>query len=167
MKNYFFIDCRNVMDIVYDEEEDIPVFLQIQLNLHILFCETCTVQVKTLQKFKEVVQNDFFPPSPQVEDLIMEKLYMEADYGDLLSSSREIIAEPAGFSIKSWIIIGLIVLLSLTAPVLGLNFSQIAASEGSSFLLPIGLTIGLIVTCYGAIFIGSHLKELSDRFGLR
>ena len=27
--------------------------------------------------------------------------------------------------------------------------------------------IDYIVTCYGALFIGSHLKELSNRFGLR
>ena len=35
-----------------------------------------------------------------------------------------------------------------------------------SFLLPVGITIGVVLTTYGALFIGSHLKELSERFGL-
>jgi len=29
-----------------------------------------------------------------------------------------------------------------------------------------GITIGIILTTYGALFIGSHLKQLSERFGL-
>jgi hypothetical protein len=48
-----------------------------------------------------------------------------------------------------------------------MNFVAIANSEGSSFLLPVGITIGIVLTCYGALFIGSHLKELSSRFRLR
>jgi hypothetical protein len=47
-----------------------------------------------------------------------------------------------------------------------MDFIKIAASEGSSYMLPLGITIGAAVTCYGAVFIGSHLKELSRRFGL-
>jgi hypothetical protein len=35
-----------------------------------------------------------------------------------------------------------------------------------SYLLPVGITIGIVLTSYGALFIGSHLKELSERFGL-
>jgi hypothetical protein len=30
----------------------------------------------------------------------------------------------------------------------------------------VGITIGIVLTCYGALFIGSHLKELMERFGL-
>jgi hypothetical protein len=162
MKKYLLLDCQTALDIIYGSEYDgsIPVLAQIQLNLHVLFCEACTAELNALRNFKDVIQSDFFPPSPQMEEIIMERLYAEADL-------EEKTAAPAGFSIKSWVITGLIVLLSLTSPVLGLNFTQIAASEGSSFLLPIGLTIGLIVTCYGALFIGSHLEELSTRFGLR
>jgi hypothetical protein len=42
----------------------------------------------------------------------------------------------------------------------------VADHWGSSFLLPIGITIGAIVSAYGALFSGSHLKELSSRFNL-
>jgi hypothetical protein len=35
-----------------------------------------------------------------------------------------------------------------------------------SFLLPVGITVGIVLTSYGALFIGGHLKELSERFRL-
>jgi hypothetical protein len=64
------------------------------------------------------------------------------------------------------VITGLVVLVSLVTAFLGFDFERIAASQGSSFLLPLGLTIGVVISGYGAVFIGSHLKELSSRFRL-
>jgi hypothetical protein len=48
-----------------------------------------------------------------------------------------------------------------------MDFLTVAVREGSSYLGPLGITIGAALTCYGAVFIGSHVKELSERFGLR
>jgi hypothetical protein len=48
-----------------------------------------------------------------------------------------------------------------------MDFGTVADHWGSSFLLPIGITVGAVVSAYGALFIGSHLKELSHRFNLR
>jgi hypothetical protein len=64
------------------------------------------------------------------------------------------------------VITGLIVLISLASAFLGLDFDKVARAGGSSVLLPLGLTIGVVVTGYGALFIGSHLKELSEHFRL-
>jgi uncharacterized membrane protein YoaK (UPF0700 family) len=47
-----------------------------------------------------------------------------------------------------------------------MDFIKVADNWCSSFLLPIGMTVGAIVSAYGALLIGSHLKELSDRFNL-
>jgi hypothetical protein len=81
--------------------------------------------------------------------------------------SEEEVAAQAGFSFRSWVIIGFFMLLALPSSFFGMNFVEIANAEGLSFLLPVGITIGIVVTCYGALFIGSHLKELSNRFGIR
>jgi hypothetical protein len=74
--------------------------------------------------------------------------------------------DPQGVSFRSWVIAGLIILVSLSSSFFNLDFVETVASYGSSFLLPVGLTIGIVVTGYGALFIGSHLKELSTRFRL-
>jgi len=102
---------------------------------------------------------DFFPPSPDFAEPIMERLYEE--------TCMEETDAPTGFSLKGWVIIGFFVLLSLSSSFFSMNFTEIANAEGSSFLLPVGLTIGIVLTGYGALFIGSHLKELSSRFRLR
>ncbi|MCL2319255.1 MAG: peptidoglycan-binding protein [Treponema sp.] len=161
MKKYFVMDCRTVMDAVYAAEKDssLPVLTQIQIRLHLLFCPVCAREQRNLQIVEEIMKTDFFPPSPEFENVLMKRLYEE--------DIEENMDAPTGFSFRGWVIIGFFVLLSLSSSFFGINFVKIANSEGLSFVLPLGLTIGAIVTCYGALFIGSHLKELSNRFRLR
>ena len=103
---------------------------------------------------------DFIPHCPDFEKPVMECLYNEAD-------PEEKTDAPAGFSFRGWVLIGFFVLLSLSSSFFGISFGIIANEEGLSFLLPVGITIGIVLTCYGAFFIASHLEELSSRFGLR
>jgi len=161
MKNHFFMDCHTVMDIVYEAEKDrpLPILTQLRLDLHLLACPGCARALRNLQYFDEILKNDFLPASPDLADRIMECL------GEETSMEGKTDA-PTGFSFRGWVIIGFFVLFSLSSSFFGVDFVEIAAAEGLSFLLPVGLTIGMIVTCYGALFIGSHLKELSARFRL-
>ena len=162
MKNYFFMDCHAVMDTVYmsDKTGFLPILTQIQLETHLLFCNDCAERTRNFRRLEEIMKSDFLPPSPHFEDLLMERLYEEGEM-------EEKTAAPAGFSLLCWILIGFFVLLSLSTSFFGMNFGQIAASEGLSFLLPVGITIGVALTGYGAFFIGSHLKQLSELFRLR
>jgi hypothetical protein len=162
MKKYFLMDCSTVMDTIYEYEKgsSLPFLIQTKIWLHLLFCPGCSGEIRNLRYLEKIMKTDFLPPSPNFEDILMERLYAE-NY-----VTRETDA-PTGFSFKLWVIIGFFVLLSLSSSFFGMNFVEIANSEGLSFLLPVGLTIGLVVTGYGALFIGSHLKELSSRFRLR
>jgi len=163
MKKNIGSDCNEIMDIVYESEKDnsLPLLTQFRLNLHLLFCSDCASKLKVLRELEHIMRTDFLPSSPDFERLIMERL------GEEVCPKEEKALAPAGFSFRSWVIIGFFMLLSLPSSFFGINFIEIANSEGLSFLLPVGITIGIIVTCYGALFIGSHLKELSNRFGLR
>ena len=147
------------MDTVYESETDSPrsVFTQIRIGLHAIFCPSCSVELRNLRRLEELMKTGFLPPSPGIEDSVMACLYED-------SSEEEEIDAPAGFSFRGWVIIGFFVLLSLSSSFFGVNFTEIAQTEGLSFLLPVGITIGMVLTCYGALFIGSHLKELSTFF---
>jgi hypothetical protein len=162
MKKQFVMDCHNVMDTIYEYEKDnpLPFLLQMRIWFHLLFCPDCSREIRNLRNIEEIMRTDFLPASPGFEDILMERLYAEDEV------ARDTDA-PAGFSLRLWVIIGFFVLLSLSSSFFGMNFVEIADSEGLSFLLPVGLTVGMVVTCYGALFIGSHLKELSSRFRLR
>ena len=149
-------DCGSLRD----EDAYLPLHTQISLWLHLLACPACAREQRYLRRIKEIMKTDFLPSSPDFEELIMERVNGEAGTGETSGVQ-------AGFSFRLWVIIGFFMLLSLSSAFFGMNFAQIAASEGMSFLLPVGITVGMVLTCYGALFIGSHLGELSDRFGLR
>jgi len=164
MKNHLWIDCNTMKDIMYEAEKGspLPILTQIRIKLHLLVCPECTGELKDLRYLEEIMRSDFFPPSPGLEETLMERLFEENE-----ENIEEKSDTPAGFSFRGWVIIGFFVLLSLSSSFFGINFVKIANSEGLSFLLPLGLTIGMVLTCYGALFIASHLKELSSRFRLR
>ena len=162
MKNHSFMDCNSIMDAMYESEKvsSMPLVTQMRIKLHLLLCSDCAGELRKLQRLDEIIKTDFFPPSPELEESIMECLFEDT----IMEEKTDI---SAGFSFRGWIVIGFFVLLSLSSSFFGINFTQIADAEGLSFLLPVGITIGIVVTCYGALFIGSHLEELSTRFRLR
>jgi len=143
-----------------EKDENIPLLTRIRIELHLMFCPECTRELRNLQCLEEIIKTDFIPHCPDFEKPVMECLYEEAN-------QEEKIDAPAGFSFRGWVLIGFFVLFSLSSSFFGISFGIIADEEGLSFLLPVGITIGIVLTCYGALFIGSHLKELSTRFGLR
>ena len=161
MKKNLLLDCKTVMDTFYELENDesLPFLTQIQLNLHLFFCQACTEELIRLRLLEDTIKTDFFPVSPDFSEPLMEQLFKE----DLILERYD---APAGFSFRSWVFIGFFMLIALPSAYFGMNFIQFSDSDGLSFLLPLGITVGVVLTCYGALFIGSHLKELSHRFGL-
>jgi len=160
--------CSKIMEMVYHSsnaghatEDSISALNQIQISLHSFFCRDCAEKIERLETTRQIMISDFFPSSPGLEDSIMAKLSKENEYKE-----TPYFAIPGGLSTRGWVITGLIIFFSLTTAFLGLDFQKIANETGSSFLLPVGITVGIMLTSYGAFFIGSHIKELSERFGL-
>jgi len=159
------MNCLKTMDLIYeysgnkhDPQDSMPLFDQIQVWIHTFFCENCAGEVKRLEEARNILRRELFYLSPDLEDSIMMKIAAEED--------MEITAVPGGLSTRGWVITGLIILVSLGTAFFGFDFKKIANETGISFLLPAGITIGIILTTYCVFFIGSHLKELSERFGL-
>jgi hypothetical protein len=151
------------MDLFYEYsqetgEDSMPLLNGIQVWVHSLFCHACAEKIERYQTAKTVMKEDFFPSSPDIEDSIMARI--EAEQAD------EAYAAAGGLSTQNWVIAGVIILISLATAFFGLDFQRLALESGMSFMLPVGITIGIVLTTYGAFFIGSHLKELSERFGL-
>jgi hypothetical protein len=155
------MDCNDVMDRIYefDGNSSMPFFTRLHIWLHLLRCPGCKEKIEKLQTARSLMKESFFPPAPGLEERIMQRIARE--------ELEEEYPEIAGVSFRSWVVTGLIILISLSTSFLGMDFIKVADNWGSSFLLPVGITVGAIVSAYGALFIGSHLKELSDRFNLR
>lgn len=157
--------CRAIMDEVYESlgGADMPLWRRLRIGLHCLGCPSCGEEISRLEAARDLMRTGFFPPSPALEDPVMSMIRAEFEE-ELFPEEAE---DPAGIPFRGWVITGFVILASLSLSFFGGDFAKIAAEEGSSFLLPLGLTIGAVITGYGALFIGTHLKELSHHFGLR
>jgi hypothetical protein len=156
------MSCSKILDMVYECEGSMPLYNQAQVWLHTLICPDCAQEIERYQVSRNILSEDFFSsimPMPGLEDSIMSKIEAEEPLVDVPEN-------PGGLSTRGWVIAGLIILVSLATVFLGIDFKNVRAESGMSFLLPVGITVGTVLTVYGAIFIGTHLKELSERFGL-
>jgi hypothetical protein len=160
-------ECREIIDriVEFSGDEHPPLLLQVRVFLHLLFCRECAEKVKNFEALRELMKTGFFPLSPELEETIMAKLPDE-EAGEEEAFPGVVPGVPGGVSTFGWVIIGFFILISLATSFFGSGFIKVADAEGSSFLLPVGLTIGAVLTGYGVLFIGSHLKELSARFRL-
>jgi hypothetical protein len=161
------MNCSRILDMVYEYsgesgESSMPLYIQFQIWLHTLVCPDCAQEIERFEVARNILSEDFFPVSPGIENSIMAKIENEPDF----AREKEPYVIPAGLPTRGWVIAGIIILVSLATVFFGLDFKSIKAESGISFLLPVGITIGTVLTVYGALFIGSHLKELSERFGL-
>jgi hypothetical protein len=152
------MSCEKILDKVYEyssgeKRGDMPLLTRIRVGLHILVCPDCAQVLDRFEVYKDSSYSEL--SSPIITMMIDGK-------GDESKTEGEDI--PGGFSTRGWVIAGLVMLVSLATAFFGLDFNKIAREMGMSFLLPIGITIGIVLTVYGAIFIGSHLKELTERF---
>jgi len=156
-------NCSKILDLYCESQEggenSISLLSQIHVWAHILFCPACTEKIERYEAARTLMKEDFFPSSaPALEETIMARI--DAEQADEAHDTA------GGFSTQSWVIAGLVILISLATAFFGLDFKSLALQSGMSFMLPVGITIGIVLTTYGALFIGSHLKELSERFGL-
>jgi hypothetical protein len=153
--------CEEVMEKMPEAgEESLSLWLYLRTSAHLFFCPRCAGELRMIREARELMKETFLPPSPDFAEPLMALIEEEA-----VEDPEGF--EAQGFSTRSWVITGVIILVSLASSFFGMDFIQVASSQGDSFLFPLGLTIGLVLSCYGALFIGSHLKELSTRLKLR
>jgi len=157
--------CNNALDIIYQLEDFLSLRKRLSLAIHIIFCGKCAASFKNMEESKMFLSTAFFPPSPDFSDSIMGMVYKET-LEESMEEGEQTVFESGGFSTRGWVIAGIIMLVSFATVFLGQDFNRVATDQGLSFLLPLGIFTGLAISAYGALFIGSHLKELSQRFKL-
>jgi hypothetical protein len=161
--------CNVLLDTIYefDGKETLSLWNRLRIAVHVIFCPQCAEKVLRLEAARDILRTDFLPSAPcsSLADSIMDRISAEGFdlTADMPFEEEDLTPEvPWG----GWVATGLIILVSLSTSFMGMDFISVAADQGSSFLLPVGITIGVVVTVYGTLFIGSHLEELSDWFRL-
>ncbi|MDR3356906.1 MAG: peptidoglycan-binding protein [Spirochaetaceae bacterium] len=152
------MNCNKVLDSLYYSDKYTPLITRLLIALHIRHCPKCAAHWQALQTAAVLLEEDFFPPSESHADSIMA--LVEADEPFAASRDRDAV------SLRAWIITCLALLFSLSSAYLGIDYLTPLDIRTINFMLPVGITVGGAITAFCAIFIGCHIKELSDWLGL-
>ncbi len=154
--------CDEKLDKIFCADEDAPLSLisRTQFLFHTFFCDHCRTVMEQYEDSRELMKTEFFYDVPDMSDTIMNQVFME----ETIPEDVEIYE---WISFKKWIIAGCIIVVSLASAFFGINFNAVAVSRDSSYMLSIGLVIGLIVSIYGLLFIGTQMKQLRHFFDHR
>ena len=155
------MNCSRILDMVYEysDSKSIPLWLQFRINLHTIICPNCAQEIERFKACKDMC-DDFSSMEP--ESSVMARIAA----GEKEHQNEEAPDAHNDLSIRGWIIAGVIILVSLLTAFFGTDFDKVALDAGMSFMLPVGITVGVVLTVYGAFLIGSHLSEFRERFGL-
>ncbi|MGL4369965.1 MAG: hypothetical protein ACRCUT_09890 [Spirochaetota bacterium] len=136
-----------------DRGEAIPL----SLRFHILFCRRCRNEIFSLLKsFDSIRGKAPFEIPFDMSDLVMKRIeFLEIDYAHNISNTK-------------WISAGIVIFASIFL----VSFSDwadwLSVHTEGYFDIPLYIVMGLSLTVYSSLFIGTHLeylKTLSDRFG--
>jgi hypothetical protein len=152
--------CDEKLDKILctDDDTTLSLFMRLQFYIHTFFCDHCRFVIHQYEDSAELMRNNFFYDTPDMSDNIMYQILNN----ESISKDTEI---HEWISFKKWIIAGCIIVVSLVSAFFGFNFNEVASSTDSSYMLSIGLVIGLIVSIYGLLFIGTQMKQLRHFFG--
>ncbi|MFQ3547659.1 MAG: hypothetical protein SNJ56_04915 [Termitinemataceae bacterium] len=144
-------DVRNYLVQHSDARGRIPLYRKIPVLLHLARCPSCRTLyqrfVKSLQLLAALPAWQSAAVPEELPDSIMSRI---ASCAPLDAPGAQ---NPVSF--RNWITVGLVIFIAL----ISLPFSL----EDSLLLI---ITLSIFLTLYGSLFIGSHIRELSDHFGL-
>jgi hypothetical protein len=152
-----------VIEKIYENESH-SVFERLAIAFHLLGCKKCIHDLAQYENAREIMRSDFFEHEDEsVADYVMSVIGEEER-----AAASHLLADlpPEILPIRNWIISGVIIIAALTTSFFGMDFDSLAHDFGDNFTIPLAITIGTVITAYIALFIGKHLKKLSELFGL-
>jgi hypothetical protein len=160
--------CNDIVDMIidHDGDEELSFFRRFLVDLHLFFCPRCAETIRRWHLGRGLLAASCQDPelkTPGLETPDLSGVIMAG----ILAETEEV-PDPAdveALSFRRWVVTGFVIVVSLISVYFGLDFIEL--SSISSLKLPMGVTIGIFISAYSALFIGSHLKELSERFRLR
>ncbi|MDR0552401.1 MAG: hypothetical protein LBG72_10420 [Spirochaetaceae bacterium] len=138
----------------------IPLYMALRFWAHAFVCKKCAEKKRRVLLADRVLHSLYLPtPSANCEDTVMAAV---------LAEDAEAAKESDYFSLRGWAIAGIVIVASLLSVYFNMDFCGIAASaQGESFILPLAITIGAVITIYGALLIGSHLEPICRKLGIK
>jgi hypothetical protein len=153
------MNCDKFLDYLYFSEDRFPLIKRILIYFHIWHCPKCAAHFRALRIASDSMKEDFFPPvEADIAGKVMA-LIQDVDFAEA-PAKHELV------TFRAWVISGLAILFSLSSAYFGLEYLAPVNTHTAYFMLSLGITVGAVITAFGAIFIGCHITELSKWLGL-
>jgi len=121
------------------------------LRVHMLRCDMCRNEIRQLKKhFESLITETPFPMGVNIEDAVMREIY-DNDPGF-----------NTGISCFKWISAGLVLVASSFLVTYSKTNDWLTGYFGSVYEIPLNIVLGLGITIYIILFIGSHVDDLKD-----
>jgi hypothetical protein len=140
---------KAIASFLNQDDSRYPLFF---VRLHIVFCAKCREEIKSLQKIFINARTD--SPFIMSEDLsspvICAIFKSDMVYKKDISSGK-------------WLVTGAVIFSSIFLVSYSDSFIWLRGQFGSVLEVPLYMVLGLAITSYAALFIGTHL-EMMGRF---
>lgn len=122
------------------------------LRLHLAACPACRDRVAEHEAALEAIRTAAAEP--------LDAALEEAIAARVMAAVRLMPAPRRAFHARDWAISGLVIFSSLALVPFDANYGILRELFGEGFTMPLCLVLGLVLTIYGAVFIGTHMTEL-------
>jgi len=128
-----------------DNRESFPI----SLRFHMLHCAKCRTEIETFRHACDLLLDDSpFEMRRDLSGLILDKVT-----GDYPSYRREM-------SYARWFLAGFIIIASRLAVSYSDTMVSLQGHYGGRLEIPLNIVLGLVVSIYAVLFIGTHVEEL-------
>ncbi len=143
--------CKNAINqfMLLDDYKNLPW----RIKFHILFCKNCRQEIRKLtEELNSLTCKTPFYITRDISDDVM----------NIINNFRTV--QQKNMSNFKWIAAGAIMLSSMFLVSFSNSMIWLKSTFGSSFIIPLSIVQGLVITGYAALFIGSHLDGLKKTF---
>jgi len=123
------------------------------LRLHLAACPSCRARVAEREAAFEAIRAAAAEPV----DLGLE----EAIEARIMAAVSLMPAPRRELHAREWVVSGLVIFASIALVPFDANYGILRDLFGEGFTMPLCLVLGLVLTIYGAVFIGTHMTELA------
>ncbi len=156
------MNCAKTMDgyLALDKNEQVPL----AITLHLLVCRSCRTAVRRMTLAEDMLSAGLRPEERGGSD----ELINQSLAGILASGLAYPRLYPREYpvSMKKWVVAGICLLSSFVFIPLSSAGLWSRNVLGPAFVIPLYLLIGIAVTAYCGLFIGTNIDFFVKKFGL-
>lgn len=143
------MNCERLMNRYLELDNGAP--LPLYLRLHTLFCARCRAEIRAMERALAGMRR-FAPPT--VEDLGEE----------IMSRVMRSVSEDGRIvPLYNWVAGGVLILAGVILMRFGDSFIWLRERFGTDLELPLAIVLGVVLSVYAAVFVGTHIEELGRR----